>query len=449
LCCAHTININGTLVLVSVLCLSPVPYARCWLSCSLLTLRLQRPQPHTPTPTRTTGMQTHSAGPSRRRSGGSASSFGVGSSDSDLSANMRAVPTGRVVVGGASRFFNGGGRGRGAGMSIDTGSEALVGWTASDPSPLSLPSPSTPPAALGADLAVDVRTPNNVLASLPPCVVDLTPVVVVVAARLLRWCCWCCWCRVCASSALQIANAVAIQTPSSTRTGRAFSFDPDAVSRRTRTDSESSNTAWGTTAPTAPHAHTHNSHSHTRTPPPAASRDSRRGSVEDRARGASGVSSSSVAGADAGAGVTADRGAPVERPRARGSRSAPQRSRAEPGQADMLGQGYFASDGELVAMLRVKPKSVPALRNRTNFRNFFRGMPKARMVRLLRTAFERMDEAAREAKVSVLFAWHMGVVGAKQCIVLMLTVFAVPPPQVRKRLGLVQGVLSDEPDEQR
>ena len=82
----------------------------------------------------------------------------------------------------------------------------------------------------------------------------------------------------------------------------------------------------------------------------------------------------------------------------------------------MLGEAVFAADEDLVGMLRRRPKDVPQLRNRTNFRNYFRGVPEARMRRLLLAAYAALEPVAREAKVA-------------------------------KRMMLLKGVLSDESED--
>ena len=84
-----------------------------------------------------------------------------------------------------------------------------------------------------------------------------------------------------------------------------------------------------------------------------------------------------------------------------GSASAPQARSKEP---EMLGEAVFAADEDLVGMLRRRPKDVPQLRNRTNFRNYFRGVPEARMRRLLLAAYAALEPVAREAKVRQCYA---------------------------------------------
>jgi len=58
-------------------------------------------------------------------------------------------------------------------------------------------------------------------------------------------------------------------------------------------------------------------------------------------------------------------------------------------------------DDDVVALLQKRPKEVPQLRSRDSYRNFFRGVPKDRMHRLLCAAASAQggDEEAREARV--------------------------------------------------
>ena len=58
------------------------------------------------------------------------------------------------------------------------------------------------------------------------------------------------------------------------------------------------------------------------------------------------------------------------------------------------------TDVELVTMLRMKPKAVPALRTRSAYCNFFNGISKSRMRSLLEKAYEEVeDEEEKKAKV--------------------------------------------------
>lgn len=51
------------------------------------------------------------------------------------------------------------------------------------------------------------------------------------------------------------------------------------------------------------------------------------------------------------------------------------------------GSALSMSDADLVALLRRRPKDVPQLHSRESFRRFFAGMPRSRMLHLLRRAF--------------------------------------------------------------
>lgn len=62
----------------------------------------------------------------------------------------------------------------------------------------------------------------------------------------------------------------------------------------------------------------------------------------------------------------------------------------------LLGCAVELSDAELVAMLRRRPKAVPELNTRSNFRRFFTGMPRLRMQHLLEESFG--DDAAGSAR---------------------------------------------------
>ena len=57
------------------------------------------------------------------------------------------------------------------------------------------------------------------------------------------------------------------------------------------------------------------------------------------------------------------------------------------------------SEGQLVAMLRERPKNVPLLRTRADFQRFFRGMSRRRLRRLLQDAYADLPEQPRAAKV--------------------------------------------------
>lgn len=87
------------------------------------------------------------------------------------------------------------------------------------------------------------------------------------------------------------------------------------------------------------------------------------------------------------------------------------------GGAQVLGEAYFQPDDELVHMLQQRPKHVPAIRTREGFRRYFRGLPRARVLRLLHRAYASLPDGDRDAKVA-------------------------------KRIGLLDGLLTDEPDEE-
>lgn len=57
------------------------------------------------------------------------------------------------------------------------------------------------------------------------------------------------------------------------------------------------------------------------------------------------------------------------------------------------------NDGEIVALLRKKPKLVAFLRTRSSFRRFFRGMGRGRLEGLLREAYSGLGEEECENKV--------------------------------------------------
>jgi hypothetical protein len=58
-------------------------------------------------------------------------------------------------------------------------------------------------------------------------------------------------------------------------------------------------------------------------------------------------------------------------------------ARSEDGASPLSGRGAELDDAAIVAMLRCKPRAVPALATRAAFRRFFAGVPRARMQRLL------------------------------------------------------------------
>lgn len=71
-----------------------------------------------------------------------------------------------------------------------------------------------------------------------------------------------------------------------------------------------------------------------------------------------------------------------------------------PGSRNSTGNGSELSDNELVEMLNRPPKTTFALRTKSNFQDFFRGMESARMRMLLERAYEgESDEVKRKHKV--------------------------------------------------
>ena len=56
------------------------------------------------------------------------------------------------------------------------------------------------------------------------------------------------------------------------------------------------------------------------------------------------------------------------------------------------GPAMNMTDGELVSMLKMKPKAVPALRTRSAYCHFFKGISKKRMIRLLEKAYEETED---------------------------------------------------------
>jgi hypothetical protein len=65
---------------------------------------------------------------------------------------------------------------------------------------------------------------------------------------------------------------------------------------------------------------------------------------------------------------------------------------------NVFGDGVFYSDAELVELLSKPPKSVPALRTRSSFQEFFRGMRTARMLALLEKGFADVEDPEERAQ---------------------------------------------------
>lgn len=57
------------------------------------------------------------------------------------------------------------------------------------------------------------------------------------------------------------------------------------------------------------------------------------------------------------------------------------------------------SDDALVVMLSQPPKSIPQMRTKSSFQDFFRGMTEERMKRLLHRAYGNLNDLEREVKV--------------------------------------------------
>lgn len=59
----------------------------------------------------------------------------------------------------------------------------------------------------------------------------------------------------------------------------------------------------------------------------------------------------------------------------------------------------FLSDETLITMLSLPPKSVPQMKTKSSFQDFFRGIPEERMRRLLYRAYGNLNDLEREVKV--------------------------------------------------
>jgi hypothetical protein len=57
------------------------------------------------------------------------------------------------------------------------------------------------------------------------------------------------------------------------------------------------------------------------------------------------------------------------------------------------------SDDTLVTMLSQPPKSIPQMRTKSSFQDFFRGISEERMKQLLRRAYGNLNDLEREVKV--------------------------------------------------
>lgn len=66
--------------------------------------------------------------------------------------------------------------------------------------------------------------------------------------------------------------------------------------------------------------------------------------------------------------------------------------------AKVFGEGVFMSDADLVVMLRLPPKSTPALRTKSSFQEFFRGIKSKRIEILLAEAYQGSGDADEQAQ---------------------------------------------------
>jgi hypothetical protein len=64
------------------------------------------------------------------------------------------------------------------------------------------------------------------------------------------------------------------------------------------------------------------------------------------------------------------------------------------------GPALAQDDASLVDLLRQRPKFVPMLRSREAFRRYFAGLPRARMLALLTSAYDGLEAGEREDKVA-------------------------------------------------
>jgi hypothetical protein len=96
----------------------------------------------------------------------------------------------------------------------------------------------------------------------------------------------------------------------------------------------------------------------------------------------------------------------------------------------LLGRGVGLTDAVLLDMLRRKPKHVPELQSRDSFRRFFVGMPRWRMLRLLRASCGAAEGAA-EAEGANAGASSGGEAAR------------AAEDRVARRMALVEDLLSD------
>lgn len=62
-------------------------------------------------------------------------------------------------------------------------------------------------------------------------------------------------------------------------------------------------------------------------------------------------------------------------------------------------RALLLSDETLISMLSLPPKTVPQMRTKSSFQDFFRGIPEERMKRLLHRAYGNLNDLEREVKV--------------------------------------------------
>jgi hypothetical protein len=78
--------------------------------------------------------------------------------------------------------------------------------------------------------------------------------------------------------------------------------------------------------------------------------------------------------------------------------------------SQQAGPAVGMSDLEIITMLRMKPKAVPALRTKSAYCNFFTGISRARMVCLLEKAHEDLPQEEKQQKVDKRIAMLDGYV---------------------------------------
>ena len=68
-------------------------------------------------------------------------------------------------------------------------------------------------------------------------------------------------------------------------------------------------------------------------------------------------------------------------------------------QSPQIESAVDLTDDALVIMLSQAPKSIPQMRTKSSFQDFFRGMTEERMKRLLHRAYGNLNDLEREVKV--------------------------------------------------